>query len=138
MSCKEYKYRGTVTQSEYSRGALEFIVLADICDEEKPPVLLEVCGPIAEYISNIQGTDAEERYIASDFYYDRNLMLCRIEVPSNDEHVPAKIIAQNRPWMNPFELSVFGPQDYIQTSDPNPMDREQLYAWRDWHWKNRD
>ncbi|WP_312612114.1 hypothetical protein [Oscillibacter sp.] len=71
-------------------------------------------------------TDAEERYIQSDWYYDSNLFLDRIEVPSSG-HIPAKVITQAEFLSD--DLAIFGPQDYIETGFPEPMNNEQYTAW---------
>ena len=31
-------------------------------------------------------------------------------------------------------LEVFGPQEYIETPEPEQMDREQHSAWLKWRW----
>lgn len=129
---KLYKYTGTVSILSYSRpspDALPFVdlVLADLDDDNKAPVKIEATGGLADYINAIEGTDAEERYITADWYYDRMLYLHRIEIPSMELGKPAKIIAQH----DPFEpgVSIFGPADYIETSKPEPMNKEQYGAW---------
>ncbi|MEA4896543.1 MAG: hypothetical protein VB064_14970 [Oscillospiraceae bacterium] len=62
----------------------------------------------------------------SDWYFDRNLFLYRIEVPSSNERIPAKVITQADFISD--ELVIFGPQDYIETDSPEPMSTEQSYA----------
>lgn len=91
---------------------------------------VEAHGALAKYISEIEMTDAEERYIRSDWYYDNNLFLYRIEVSSSKERIPAKVITQTDFLSG--ELTTFGPQDYIETDSPEPMTREQYSAWLNW------
>lgn len=127
---KFYKYHGTISEmSAFGQTARE-IVLYDINDDDKAPTRLTVGGGLAKYIYEIEMTDAEERYISSDWYFDRNLYLARIEVPSINPRVPAKVITQAEPWSE--DIFVFGPEEYIETSTPEPMSQEQTIAWCKW------
>ena len=99
-------------------------------DLDKAPTRLEVFGALSKYIEAIEGTDAEERYIKSDWYFDSNLYLHRIEIPGSEVWRPAKIITQSPD--NIEQLEIFGQQNYIKTSKPEPMSREEfcrLVAW---------
>lgn len=93
----------------------------------KPPIRISAAGGLADYINAIEWTDAEERYLASDWYFDHLLYLHRIEVPSTEPGKPAKIIAQHDTIDR--EASIFGPAEYIETDKPEPMDGEQRRAW---------
>lgn len=139
MRKKLYRYSGTVSSLSYRRNnlnALPFcdLVLFDINDDDKAPVKIEAMGGLADYINAIEGTDAEERYITADWYYDSLLCLLRIEIPSTEPGKPAKIIAQ----CDPIEPSatIFGPADYIETSRPAPMDDDQRRAWCEFNAKS--
>ncbi|MPM07933.1 hypothetical protein SDC9_54244 [bioreactor metagenome] len=130
-----FKYSGTVSQFGFDgkgSGTAD-LILDDISDWDKPPVRIAAHGALARYISDIEGTDAEERYINSDWYYDRNLFLYRIEVPSSNEFLPAKVITQADFLSD--ELAIFGPQEYIETSKPEPMSAEQSAAWGEYRIK---
>lgn len=129
---KLFKYTGTVSELSYRRNspnALPFLelVLHDLNDDYKAPIKIEALGGLADYIHEIEFTDAEERYIPSDWYYDDLLYLHRIEIPSTDPWRPAKIIAQHDA-IEPT-ASIFGPSDYIDEPNPGPMDNEQHHAW---------
>lgn len=128
---KLYKYQGTVGEIGFNANngykASANIVLDDNGDWDKAPIRIEAFGGLAKYINDIEGTDAEERYIKADWYYDRNLYLHRIEIPSSNERIPAKVITQADFLSD--ELAVFGPQDYIETDSPEPMDQKQCVAW---------
>ena len=129
---KLYKYTGTVSSFSYRRNnpnALPFsdLVLFDLYDDNKAPVRIEAMGGLADYLKEIEWTDAEERYITSDWYYDSNLFLHRIEIPSKDPGKAAKIIAQHDA-IEPC-VSIFGPTEYIETRKPDPMSSEQRAAW---------
>ena len=91
------------------------------------PIRISAAGGLADYINAIEWTDAEERYLASDWYFDHLLYLHRIEVPSTEPGKPAKIIAQHEAIDR--EASIFGPAEYIETDKPEPMSREQQSAW---------
>lgn len=123
---KLYSYRGLIS-SFGSNGSNLSIVLYDIYDNSKAPTRLEVVGGLAKYISEIEGTDAEERYLNADYFYNNCLYLHRIEIPSSNENIPAKIITQADLFSD--ELVIFGPKEYIETRDPQPMSREQACAW---------
>ena len=34
-------------------------------------------------------------------------------------------------------IVIFGPQEYINTPEPEPMSREQYAAWREWNNNNK-
>lgn len=91
---KLYKYSGTIEEFAVERGRISYIKLFDVTDFDKAPTRLEVFGALGKYIEAIEGTDAEERYIKSDWYFDSNLYLRRIEVPGVGDW-PAKIITQS-------------------------------------------
>lgn len=124
---KLYKYRGTVSGSSSSDKKVVSIILHDIHDSEKAPTRIEVFGGMAKYIYEIEMTDAEERYLNADYFFDNNLYLHRIEIPSSNEYTPAKVITQGN--LLSEELVIFGPQEYIETRTPEPMDNEQFTAW---------
>ena len=122
-----YKYQGKISSLTFREGKATEIILYDLNDESKAPTRLEVFGGLAKYIYDIEMTDAEERYLKADYYFDSNLFLHRIEIPSSNGYIPAKVITQADFLSN--ELAVFGPQDYIETDSPEPMDNEQSIAW---------
>lgn len=139
MTQKLYKYTGSIESFSCRRNSPDAfpvvdMILGDIDDDDKAPIRITALGGLADYISAIEGTDAEERYIAANWYFDRLLCLHRIEVPSTEPGKPAKIIAQHR--ATDREASVFGPSEYIETSKPEPMDDEQLRAWSDFRAKD--
>lgn len=126
---KLYKYSGTIEELAVERGRISYIKLFDVTDFDKAPTRLEVFGALGKYIEAIEGTDAEERYIKSDWYFDSNLYLRRIEVPGVGDW-PAKIITQSPDDID--QLEIFGQQDYIKTGKPESMSREEfcrLVAW---------
>lgn len=126
---KLYIYQGTVSSFRYdSKGCgMADLILGDISDLDKPPVRIAAHGALAEYINDINGTDAEERYMKADWYYSRNLYLHHIEIPSLNEYMPAKIITQAD--FVSQELVIFGPQEYIETREPKCMDDDQYSEW---------
>lgn len=126
---KLYKYSGTIEELAVERGRISYIKLFDVTDFDKAPTRLEVFGALGKYIEAIEGTDAEERYIKSDWYFDSNLYLRRIEIPGGEVGRPAKIITQSPD--NIDQLEIFGQQDYIQTSKPESMSCKEIYRWSD-------
>lgn len=131
---KLYKYTGTISEVSFrSRTACD-IKLYDMNDRDKAPTRLEVFGALGKYIWDIEGTDAEERYIQNDFYFDDNLYLRRIEIPGGEVGRPAKIITQSPD--NIDQLEIFGQQDYIQTSKPKSMPGEEVNRWLMWERQN--
>lgn len=122
-----YKYHGTISSLTFKGGKATEIILYDINDENKSPTRLEVFGGLAKYIYDIEMTDTEERYLKADYYFDSNLFLHRIEIPSSNGYMQAKVITQADFLSN--ELIIFGPQDYIETDSPEPMDNKQSIAW---------
>lgn len=106
---KLYKYSGTIEEFAVERGRISYIKLFDVTDFDKAPTRLEVFGALGKYIEAIEGTDAEERYIKSDWYFDSNLYLRRIEVPGVGDW-PAKIITQSPDDID--QLEIFGGNRY--------------------------
>lgn len=113
---KLYKYTGTISEVSFRNRTACDIKLYDMNDRDKAPTRLEVFGALGKYILDIEGTDAEERYIPNVFCFDDNLYLWRIEIPGGEVGRPAKIITQSPD--NIDQLEIFGQQDYIQTSKP--------------------
>ena len=102
-------------------------------DFDKAPTRLEVFGALGKYIAAIELTDAEERYIKSEWYFDSNLYLRRIEVPSVGDW-PAKIITQSPDDID--QLEIFGEREYIETSKPKSMPGEEVNRWLMWERQN--
>lgn len=107
---KLYKYTGTISEVSFRNRTACDIKLYDMNDRDKAPTRLEVFGALGKYILDIEGTDAEERYIPNVFYFDDNLYLWRIEIPGGEVGRPAKIITQSPD--NIDQLEIFGQQDY--------------------------
>ena len=100
---KLYKYTGTISEVSFRNRTACDIKLYDMNDRDKAPTRLEVFGALGKYILDIEGTDAEERYIPNDFYFDDNLYLWRIEVPGGCDW-PAKIITQSPDDIDQLEI----------------------------------
>lgn len=130
---KLYKYSGTIEELAVERGRISYIKLLDVTDFDKAPTRLEVVGALGKYIWDIEGTDAEERYIPNDFYFDDNLYLWRIEIPGGCDW-PAKIITQSPDDID--QLEIFGEREYIETSKPKSMPGEEVNRWLMWKRQN--
>ena len=130
---KLYKYSGTIEELAVERGRISYIKLFDVTDFDKAPTRLEVFGALGKYIEAIEVTDAEERYIKSDWYFDSSLYLRRIEVPGVGGW-PAKIIAQSPDDID--QLEIFGEREYIETSKPKSMPGEEVNRWLMWERQN--
>jgi hypothetical protein len=130
---KLYKYTGTISEVSFRNRTACDIKLYDMNDRDKAPTRLEVFGALGKYILDIEGPDAEERYIPNDFYFDDNLYLWRIEVPGGCDW-PAKIITQSPDDID--QLEIFGQQDYIQTDKSASMPGEEWYRWVMWEREN--
>lgn len=131
---KLYKYTGTISEVAFRNGTACDIKLYDMNDRDKAPTRLEVFGALGKYIWDIEGTDAEERYIKSDWYFDSNLYLRRIEIPGGEVGRPAKIITQSPD--NIDQLEIFGEREYIETSKPKSMPGEEVNRWLMWERQN--
>ena len=138
---KLYKYSGTIEELAVERGRISYIKLFDVTDFDKAPTRLEVFGALGKYIEAIEATDAEERYIKSDWYFDGNLYLRRIEVPSNPNvphgiwsGYPAKIITQSPDSID--QLEIFGEQEYVSCIEPEAMSGEEMNRWLMWERQN--
>ena len=132
---KYYSYAGTV--SEISSNRLEPIILGDIVDDQKAPIMLKCYNAgLHKYLTDRSWTDAEERYIKQIFVYDDILQLVAIIIPT-DGYVPAKVIANANPsgiWTD--EIEIFGEQELIETAEPKPMSRDEAMRWGDFKCKH--
>lgn len=126
---KLYKYTGTISGFSFDGNGCSSVdfILRETGNDDKSPIRLQAHGALAQYIERRSMTDAEERYIDATWVYDSNLYLDHIEIPSTNERRPAKVIC-NAAFLSK-ELVVFGPQEYIETSQPDPMSAEQATAW---------
>jgi len=79
---KLYKYSGTIEELAVERGRISYIKLFDVTDFDKAPTRLEVFGALGKYIEAIEGTDAEERYIKSDWYFDCTCICAALRFPA--------------------------------------------------------
>ena len=125
MQDKLWSYKGPSGSMAGNGGD---IILHDINDDEKAPVRLEVVNPqLREYIYELAMTDDEERYIPRFWFYDRNLFLCRVEIPAKEGPIPAKAI-----WADDFlgDMEIFGPREHITTDEPEPMSTQEYFAYR--------
>ena len=127
---KLYRYHGSVGVMSAVGQTAQEITLYDSNDDSKAPTRLNVYGGLAKYIYELELTDAEERYLDADYIYDWNLTLVRIEIPSKVPNIPAKIIAQRE--LPERGIVIFGPQEYINTPEPEPLSKEQHLAWLKW------
>ena len=136
-----YEYVGTVFECYVrpSKGTYpqeNTLILGDLRNREKAPVMLLPVGEMQDYIAELEGGDDEERYFNSTWGYNANLGILYIEVPSRDPKIPAKAIGCN---LNPYEswesygkLTIFGPHDHITEPEPEPMYPEEYAAWKNW------
>ncbi len=129
-----YEYIGKVSGYSMEPNAaghyhIRSLDLYDPCSEEHAPVRLSAYGGLEKYIMDIECTDAEERYLKASYWYDRNLILRAIVIPSiRPEEAPAKIIASIGDGFTD-EIAIFGPADYIETRNPEPMSDREFCRW---------
>ena len=85
---KLYKYTGTISEVSFRNRTACDIKRYEMNDRDKAPTRLEVFGALGKYILDIEGTDAEERYIPNVFYFDDetryNLALCMRQQKKNN------------------------------------------------------
>lgn len=120
-----YSYEGTIG---VSADGCRDIILDDIRDDAKAPVRLTVtCPPMALYLEERGWTDCEERYLPAVWFFDRNLFLMGMIIPSVDNpDVPAKGFV-----CDGMELRRFGPEGYIETDQPEAMSRSEYFEYLD-------
>ncbi len=123
-----YQYRGNIVSIKSYGKTVTEIVLGDIKDYDKAPIRLSVSGGLARYIYQVWETDAEERYIPSDWYFDRSLYLNRIEIPGKKPHSPAKVIAQEERWTE--DVVIYSPSGHLETCRPKEMRSEDMRSVR--------
>lgn len=131
MSHRLYSYVGTISMLPYQNESYADLVLYHSHQEEMAPVKLTITGPLYAYVRERDLTDDDERYINATWYYDSDLYIRRIEIPSCDDLRPAKVIAMDEPWSTK-KLVVFGPQEFINTSTPEPLDDDEYLRYQQW------
>lgn len=104
---KLYKYTGSVSSLSYHKitpDSLPWVdlFLYDMNDDDKAPVRIEATGGLADYINAIECTDAEERYLTANWYYDSNLHLFRIEILSTEPGKPAALVQARKAKISPY------------------------------------
>ena len=131
-----YKYTGNIGSYSIRKPkdvSIADIVLYNCSDQSIAPTRLEAYGGLAEYINRLGGTDDEERYLTKDFYYDANLTLAYIVIPSfGDSPVPAKVIAGQLH----DAFCIFGSSEHINTSQPEPMRNNEYGAWLNYKYEH--
>lgn len=127
---KYYAYTGTLSQ--ISNGKDRVIVLHDILDDAKAPVMLECSNPaLHDYLWRRSWTDDEERYINQMWIYNACLDLVAIVIPSVQPGRPAKIISQADPTRWSEAITIFGPKQLINTAKPEFMGWDEWQRWGD-------
>lgn len=126
---KLFRYTGLIAVSESYAKQVKSIIIADLHDASKAPTRLEVLGDMREYIYELEGTDAEERYINADYCYDSNLFLRRIEIPGKKTGIPAKVIAIN---FSSYTMAIFGQREFLETDEPESMSPEEYQNYLDY------
>lgn len=125
-----YQYHGTISiyGPAQNNGCTE-ITLYNPDDDRVPPTRLDVAGELDAYIHELGWTDDEERYLRSTYYYDADLRLVAIEIPSDGEYAPAKALISRYVPGEGYKLDVFGPREHITTDRPHAMSREDFHAY---------
>lgn len=122
---KIYRYTGSIGELGWTNGArrnMLDIKLYDPNNDDVPPTRLTALGEIAEYIDSLEGTDDDERYLRTHYYYDDNLTLVGVEIPAVDKGpIPAKMIVCGLLTAADHGMRVYGPRDYITSDAPDPM-----------------
>lgn len=133
---KYYSYTGTL--SEISGDRAEPIVLDDVLDDKKAPIMLYCYNEgLHKYLCDRGNTDAEERYINQFFIFNSCLELYAIVIPSGT-FTPAKVIAVKSPsgiWSD--EIVIFGGEELIDVADPEPMSKDESQAWNDFMYEHK-
>lgn len=134
---KLFMYKGMVSTLSFCKNLrgetiVDDITLYDMADDNKAPIRISAGLALGRYLMALHNTDEEERYIDCEYYYDSNLYLRRIVVPASGEEarIPAKVITCEESWSE--ELAVFGQKEYIATSKPEAMSKEDFEAWREY------
>lgn len=130
-----YKYEGGIGSYSITKpGAVSIadIVLYNARDYTIAPTRVQAYGELADYIHALECTDDEERYLEWHFYYDSNLTLAYIIIPSWDMPLrPAKVITSSQNGVScKSEFRIFGSPDHITTPHPPAMGLEEYAAWR--------
>ena len=135
---KYYIYTGTLSQIG---GPDNHIILHDIQDDNKPPVMLSCYNKaLHKYLGDRSWTDDEEKYINQSWIFNSCLDLVAISIPSanKDRPGPAKIVAvadPDRVWID--ELLIIGPEELINTASPDTLPWEDIRRWNEYRAQHR-
>lgn len=123
---KLFTYEGNIG----SYGSDKLVELYADFSNTVAPILLHMPTGIYNYISKLGGTDHEERYLKSRYFYDSILYLRAIAVLNEDGKI-AKVIVNN--GYDDFEnVTIFGPKDFIDDMNPSEISNNELAAFNNW------
>lgn len=128
MSKKLYTYEGHVGTHSNNENLIE--LHANHYDHSTPPILLRTLPGLNKYINDLGDTDHEERYLKSRYYYDSILYLRAIAVLNGDGKI-AKVIVNND-FHDFGNVTIFGPQDFIDSENPEPLSMEEMRRFTNW------
>lgn len=143
---KLYKYTGDVNSystEKLSTGYTRMdMIVSDFYDDKKAPTRLQAYGELADYLDALFCSDAEEKYLQKDFWYDNLLTLLYVVIPaarrtySAYKNVPAKILAST-PGFHTTKIVTFGPTEYIKDREPEQMSLDEFNLYLDWRLDNK-
>ena len=128
---RNWKYEGNIGATSWKRNyrgeaIIDTLVLYDLNDDKKAPIMLNCSSCLFSYIDDIEGHDDEERYLRKRFTYDNCLILRKIEVLNRDGKV-CKIIEEGdeRNWIP----KITGPTERIKAYNPEPLSMDAVTNW---------
>lgn len=122
---KTYKYVGSVASYRLSDQIDYNIELYNYESPNIPPIRLTASGEMFRYIDDLEGHDAEEKYMDKEFYYDMFFNLLAVVIPGNDRR-PAKVVISDRVDDNNFvipagKVKFYGTDQLIDERHPDSM-----------------
>lgn len=124
MAIRNWTYTGNISSFSSEKNyrgerIISSVVLRDMRDYNKAPVMLNVSAALMAYINDIESNDDEERYMRKEFVYDDILCIRKIRILNKDGKV-CKII---REWdeMN-WCAEIIGPVKRITSESQNELE----------------
>lgn len=124
METRKWTYTGNISSFSSEKNyrgerIISSVVLKDMRDYNKAPVMLNVSAALMAYINDIESHDDEERYMRKEFVYDDILCIRKIRILNKDGKV-CKII---REWDEMHWCAeIIGPVKRITSESQNELE----------------
>lgn len=130
---RTFKYVGSIDHITLGTSP-HIATLYNYEDRGIPPVKVQVNDGMFDYIRDLSDHDDEEKYLEKEIYYDSNLNLLAIVIPSRGRWPAKVIISGQADYENELieseAVEIYGPSSRLEERRPKSMSEveyERLY-----------